>query len=54
MRHLLVPLHNNMDTSALEAAFLASHEEVGRKGDVVRSLKAQVKDGQVEKVRQWR
>jgi hypothetical protein len=39
-----------MDAGVLETAFLAAQEEVGRQGDVVRSLKAQLKDGKVERV----
>lgn len=41
---------DEMDASVLETAFLAAQEGVGRQGDVVRSLKAQLKDGKVERV----
>ena len=40
-----------MDTSVLENEFLLAQEAVGKQGDVVRSLKAQLKDGKVERVR---
>lgn len=35
----------------LEAAYLAAQELVGRAGDVVRSLKASLKEGKAERVR---
>ena len=37
-------------TSDLEAAVLAAQEAVARQGDVVRSLKADAKDGKADKV----
>lgn len=36
---------------ALEEAVLKSQEEVARQGDVVRGLKAEMKDGRVVRVR---
>lgn len=47
---LLFCCRDEMDAGVLETAFLAAQEEVGRQGDVVRSLKAQLKDGKVERV----
>jgi hypothetical protein len=41
---------SKMDSSVLETEFLVAQEAVGRQGDVVRSLKAQLKDGKVERV----
>ena len=41
-----------MDAGVLETAFLQAQETVGRQGDIVRSLKAQLKDGKVERVSQ--
>ncbi|EFN58464.1 hypothetical protein CHLNCDRAFT_34068 [Chlorella variabilis] len=38
-----------MDAGVLETAFLQAQETVGRQGDIVRSLKAQLKDGKVER-----
>lgn len=40
-----------IDVKVLEDAFHAAQEAVQRQGDVVRSLKAQAKDGHVERVR---
>lgn len=39
-----------IDVSVLENEFHAAQEAVTRQGDVVRSLKAAVKDGKAEKV----
>lgn len=39
-----------IDVSVLETEFHAAQEAVTRQGDVVRSLKAAVKDGKAEKV----
>lgn len=36
---------------ALEASYLAAQELVGKAGDVVRSLKASLKEGKAERVR---
>ena len=40
---------SKMDPGVLETEFLVVQEAVGRQGDVVRSLKAQLKDGKVER-----
>ena len=50
MRRWLV--HKKMSAEKdLAAAILAAEEAVAKQGDIVRSLKASLKDGKVEKVR---
>ena len=39
-----------MSTETLEAEYLAAQEAVGHQADTVRSLKASLKDGKVERV----
>lgn len=41
-----------MGAEELEAAVLAAQEAVNKQGDTVRSLKAELKEGKVEKVRE--
>lgn len=43
-----------INTELLEQAFLAAQEAVQKQGDTVRSLKASLKDGKVERVRATR
>ena len=40
-------------TADLEKAYLDAQEAVTKQGDTVRSLKASLKEGKVQKVRWW-